>query len=115
MLLEHAWLAPLVKPAAILEADEDEEELAEGDETASVGSAGSRCSLDSDEKTVVRDKEVADWVKAAIERRRNGTMGNGAQKPALHAAPLDAMASPSHESTNCALVAPTELSETVTV
>jgi len=114
MLLQHAWLAPLVKPATILEANEDEEPAA-GDETASVGSVGSRCSLDSDERTVVMDEEVADWVKAAIERRRNGTMGKGAQKPALHTAPLNAMASPSHESTNGALPALAGTSEAVTV
>lgn len=34
------------------------------------------------------DKEVAMWVKDAMERRRSGLMGKS-DKPALHAAPLD--------------------------
>lgn len=74
MLLRHAWLAPLLKPATITEEDEDaaEEEITE--EAAAPG---------------VIDKEVAQWVVDAMERKRNGTMGNKA-KPALHAAPLDA-------------------------
>ncbi|KAF2497009.1 kinase-like protein [Lophium mytilinum] len=99
MLLQHAWLAPLVKPATIMEADEEEEELV-AEDAASLGS------VKPDEGAAVVDKEVADWVKAAIERRKNGTMGKGAQKPALHAAPLDAMASPSHESPNGAVAVP---------
>ena len=36
------------------------------------------------------DKEVADWVKAAIERKLSGKMAKS-EKPALHAAPLDAV------------------------
>lgn len=36
------------------------------------------------------DKEVADWVKAAIERKLSGKMAKS-NKPALHAAPLDAV------------------------
>jgi len=105
MLLQHVWLAPLAKPATIIEADEEEEELAAGDETVSPASAGSKGSLDSDGGSAVVDKEVADWVKAAIERRKNGTMGKGAVKPALHAAPLDAMASPPLDGKNVALAA----------
>ena len=80
MLLRHAWLAPLMKPATISEEDEEaaEEEIIE--EAATPG---------------VIDREVAQWVTAAMERKRNGTMGNKA-KPALHAAPLlvDAVPSP---------------------
>lgn len=101
MLLQHAWLAPLIKPATIMEDDEEEEDIT-GDDAASLNSAGSRGSIDSDERNVVSDKEVAEWVKAALERRRNGTLGKGrnTEKPPLHAAPLDAMSSPSRESLN---------------
>lgn len=74
MLLRHAWLAPLLKPPTISEEDEDD---AATDEAAAPG---------------IVDKEVADWVTNAIERKRNGTMGKKA-KPALHAAPLDAVSS----------------------
>jgi mitogen-activated protein kinase kinase len=38
------------------------------------------------------DKEVADWVKSAMERKRKGLMGE-AKKPALHAAPLNSVGS----------------------
>ena len=82
MLLQHAWLAPLLKPQTIVEEDEDED--------AADGASATR--TDADEPGVV-DKEVADWVKDAIERRRAGRMGKK-EKPALHAAPLDAVASP---------------------
>jgi len=44
----------------------------------------------------VVDQEVADWVKGAIEKKRRGQMKN-AEKPALHAAPLDAVQSPSQD------------------
>ena len=83
MLLQHAWLAPLLKPHTIVEEDEEE---AENGGSAENGKA------DAAEVGVV-DKEVADWVKEALERRRQGKMGKK-EKPALHAAPLDAVASP---------------------
>ncbi|KAK5297034.1 MAP kinase kinase Wis1 [Cryomyces antarcticus] len=82
MLLQHPWLAPLLKPPTITEEDEETGE-------------SSMESLEAGTPTTA-DKEVAEWVKAAIERRRNGTMGKSA-KPALHAAPLDAVASPTLE------------------
>lgn len=79
ILLQHPWLAPLLKPPAILEEDEDlvDEEVAQ--EAVAPGAF---------------DKEVAHWVSSAMERKRNGTMGKKA-KPALHAAPLNAVPSPS--------------------
>ena len=78
-LLQHPWLAPFLKPPTISEEDEDlaDEEVAH-DAVAPSSS----------------DKEVAQWVLSAMERKRNGTMGKKA-KPALHAAPLDAVPSPS--------------------
>jgi mitogen-activated protein kinase kinase len=91
MLLQHAWLAPLVKPATIAEEDEEEAEAAANGDidlpnppTPTVASSNE----------VVYDKEVADWVKETLEKKKNGTLGKGAQKPALHAAPLDAIPSP---------------------
>jgi mitogen-activated protein kinase kinase len=84
MLLNHGWLAPLSKPATISEEDEalDEDLSAldlDGNSLAGNGSSEN-----------MFDKEVSDWVLAAIEKKRNGKMGFAA-KPALHAAPLDSM------------------------
>lgn len=78
MLLRHFWLAPLLKPPTISEEDED----AIGNPEMEVISS------------VTADKEVAEWVCEAMEKRRNGKMGNKT-KPALHAVPLDAVPSPS--------------------
>ena len=36
------------------------------------------------------DEEVAEWVKNALERKKNGLMGESL-KPALHTAPLDSI------------------------
>lgn len=100
MLLQHIWLAPLVKPPTITEEDEEEAEVeAEVAAAAAVidgtDQAAHAISQGSPEPVeVVFDKEVADWVKDAIEKRKTGIVGKGAQKPALHAAPLDAMSSP---------------------
>ena len=73
MLLQHGWLAPLSKPIAIVEEDENEE-----GEGLTIETSGTE------------DKEVADWVKNALERKKNGLMGVS-EKPALHAAPLDSI------------------------
>ncbi len=82
MLLQHGWLVGLSKPTTISEEDEDAEE------------AGGQQELG---KTGTEDEEVAEWVKNALERKKNGLMGES-KKPALHAAPLDTVspaASPS--------------------
>ena len=78
-LLQHPWLAPLLKPPPISEEDEEyaNEEVAQ--EAVAPGAL---------------DKEVAQWVSSAMERKRNGTMGKKV-KPALHAAPLNAVPNPS--------------------
>lgn len=95
MLLEHAWLAPLIKPETIVEEDEDEVEAAVAAEPGTaVGDSSLPESIEA-----VHDQEVADWVKAAIERRRQGKLGK-AEKPALHAAPLDAISPPSNGGPN---------------
>jgi len=84
MLLRHAWLTPLLKPPTISE----EVEEAEG-----VSGSGQQSVPDT------TDKEVGAWVLAAMEARKNGTMGKKA-KPALHAAPLDAVNSPPPDKPN---------------
>ncbi|KAH8728192.1 kinase-like domain-containing protein [Phaeosphaeriaceae sp. PMI808] len=95
MLLQHAWLAPLAKPETITE--EDEDEVAAATEAEGGEAAGDQGLPEAVEAVV--DKEVADWVKGAIEKRRNGQLKR-AEKPALHAAPLDAVQSPSSNGTN---------------
>lgn len=45
---------------------------------------------DEQASSVTEDKEVADWVKEKLERRRLGLLGDG-DKPALHAVALDAV------------------------
>ena len=87
MLLQHAWLAPMLKPPTISE-DDEEEEAAAGTANADADARGG-----SGKGDATGDKEIAEWVASMLERRRNGTMGKKA-KPALHAAPLDAVASP---------------------
>lgn len=80
MLLQQPWLKSFSKPETITE------EAEEGDEAEEVAEAVGRMNLSSD----TSDEEVADWVKAVIEEKKQGRYGNAAQKPALHAAPLDA-------------------------
>jgi len=46
------------------------------------------CKPAPDVKSGTDDPEVAAWVRASIERRRSGLVGES-RKPALHAAPLD--------------------------
>lgn len=95
MLLQHAWLAPLAKPDTITEEDEEEVEAAH----AAVAEEAAGDQGPAEPIEAIYDKEVADWVKASIEKRRKGQM-KGAEKPALHAAPLDAVQSPSTNGTN---------------
>jgi mitogen-activated protein kinase kinase len=89
MLLQHAWLAPLTKPEAIMEEDEDE-----------AGEAASPAENTQDRFDDLRlppdvvDKEVGLWVIETLEAKRAGKLAR-ADKPALHAAPLDAVASTS--------------------
>ncbi|KAI9701038.1 MAG: hypothetical protein M1836_001707 [Candelina mexicana] len=78
MLINHPWLTPLMKPPSIQEEDEDAEVTVHATDSRAPETA---------------DKEVADWVLAALERRRSGTMGRK-EKPALHAVSLDVVSSP---------------------
>lgn len=80
MLIRHAWLSPLMKPPTISE-DEEAEKLAE---------AGAELDGDLEPLPLTADKEVADWVKRSLERKKAGKMAIS-EKPALHAAPLDAV------------------------
>ncbi|KAG9905303.1 kinase-like protein, partial [Aureobasidium melanogenum] len=98
MLLQHAWLAPLMKPDVISE-DEEAAEAEEADAAQGEGVGASESDVDAaskaqqlgdSEKWV--DREVGEWVRGQIEKKRNGTLGKKA-KPALHAAPLDATSS----------------------
>jgi mitogen-activated protein kinase kinase len=97
MLLQHAWLAPLAKPETITEEDEEEVAAAVAGEAEDGEAAGDKGTPEAIE--AVFDKEVADWVKGAIEKRRKGQMKR-VEKPALHAAPLDAVQSPPLNGTN---------------
>lgn len=90
MLLQHIWMAPLVKPSAIVE--EDEEENASPNHVNTPSPLGTPPpAIELPPNTV--DPEVAEWVIGAIERRKQGKM-NRSVKPALHAAPLDAVSTP---------------------
>lgn len=97
MLLQHAWLAPLLKPPTISEEDEEAaEEAAEaGRDIKTVdlglGTSGGIGGVPGVGEATTEDREVADWAIAAIEKRRMGGAGKKA-KPALHAAALDAVA-----------------------
>lgn len=87
MLLQHAWLAPLLKPTTI--AEEDEEAAEQGAPLEAKGNGevpvGGLPPVDGEGFV---DREVGEWVIEALERKRSGKMGAGA-RPALHAAPLD--------------------------
>jgi len=86
MLLQHAWLAPLLKPDTITEEDEEAAEAAENGEVPVDGEAG-------ESTHTFDDEEVGKWVIDALEKKKRGVLGDAA-KPALHAAPLNAAMSP---------------------
>lgn len=86
-LLQHAWLAPLVKPKTIMEEDE---------EAAEAATDGDIPPQNEDEREGFVDRELGEWVIGALDRRKRGVMGKAA-KPALHTAPLDAVGSPQVE------------------
>jgi mitogen-activated protein kinase kinase len=82
MLLRHGWVAPLLKPPTISEDEEAEKAAEAGDDVSPGGMSNGAPST--------ADKEVAAWVKDAIERKRQGKLKE-VKKPALHGAPLDAV------------------------
>lgn len=79
-LLRHAWLTPLTKPPTISE-DQEAEKLAE---------AGAELDGEMEPLPFTADKEVATWVKESLQRKKAGKLVIN-DKPALHAAPLDAV------------------------
>ncbi|KEF55409.1 STE/STE7 protein kinase [Exophiala aquamarina CBS 119918] len=80
MLLRHGWLAPLMKPPTISEDDEAQQADEAGIESVFTNGAAPDTA----------DKEVAEWVNNALERKKAGKMAVS-KKPALHEAPLDAV------------------------
>jgi len=84
-----------------MEEDEDEEEAADAPaivpvEHSPVSEGGASPDVQLPENVV--DVEVAKWVVEAIAKRKAGKLGKS-EKPALHAAPLDAVTSPIAERT----------------
>ena len=61
-------------------------EISEDEEAEAAAEAGN--ALPNEPGAETADKEVADWVQAAIERKAAGKM-KFERKPALHEAPLD--------------------------
>lgn len=99
MLLRHPWLADLGQPPTITEEEESE-------------------SIEiSTPHTGKGDREVRDWVLGAIERRKSriasGGKGPESEKPALHAAPLDAVITPKMEGKTPFIETITAMVETV--
>ncbi|EXJ93794.1 STE/STE7 protein kinase [Capronia coronata CBS 617.96] len=82
MLLRHAWLAPLMKPPTISEEDEEDGEQA--------AEAGIETAVSGESLPDTADREVAEWVKNSMEKKKAGKMAVS-KKPALHEAPLDAV------------------------
>ncbi|KAI8632733.1 kinase-like protein [Xylariaceae sp. FL1651] len=88
-LLTSEWLKDLSMPETIAE---EEEEPQENDASAEAV-AGVADHVDIS-RSSTEDPEVASWVKEILKKKANGQYGEPAGKPALHAAPLDAVSSP---------------------
>lgn len=85
-LLNAEWLKDMTKPETITEEDE---EAAENDVSAEAMSNAAD-NLDM-RKSGTEDPDVAEWVQSVMARKASGQYGEDAEKPALHAAPLDAV------------------------
>lgn len=85
MLLQHPWIASLGKIETITEEAEAEIEATDNDladataKQLNIGAEGAG------------DDEVAAWVNDVLDRKRKGLEPASAEKPALHAAPLDSV------------------------
>lgn len=90
MLLRHPWLESLMKPPTITEEEEEEEEEAEAEAALEADADAPSTSRGTDSRPETADREIAEWVRSALQRKINGTMRRS-DKPALHAAPLDAV------------------------
>lgn len=84
MLLLHPWIKSLSKPETITEEAEAESEAMDND-LADV--AAKQLSINEGSG----DAEVAQWVEEVMERKKQGLQPASAEKPALHAAPLDSV------------------------
>jgi mitogen-activated protein kinase kinase len=87
MLLAHPWIKSLSKPETINE-DAEAEDAAADDELADAAGA---LNLSGPTDGSGGDYEVAEWVNSVLERKQKGLLERTAQKPALHAAPLDSV------------------------
>ncbi|KAK4447464.1 PaMKK3 MAPK kinase encoded by the PaMKK3 protein [Podospora aff. communis PSN243] len=87
MLLAHPWIKSLSKPETIDE-DAEAEDAAADDELADAAGA---LNLSGPTDGSGGDYEVAEWVNSVLERKQKGLLEGTAQKPALHAAPLDSV------------------------
>lgn len=81
MLLRHPWLAPLMRPPT----EADAARSADASQASEVPAPHETPSF------LTEDKEVAEWVKKQLERRKAGHLQD-ATKPALHAVALDKVA-----------------------
>ena len=103
MLLQHAWLAPFDKIDTISEEDEEAAEAGGTDGSkAAIPQAEQDGALGEKEQYV--DKDVGEWVREQIRKKKEGLLGKH-RKPALHAAPLDAVPSPTLPKRNAGAVA----------
>ncbi|KAF2148452.1 kinase-like protein [Myriangium duriaei CBS 260.36] len=98
MLLQHAWLAPLEGKDMNVIAEEDEDAANAPSESPAVAAAEDELTVQvdstvDDEGHKWVDKEVGEWVREQLRKRKEGRLGKH-RKPALHAAPLDAVPSP---------------------
>jgi mitogen-activated protein kinase kinase len=82
MLLQHPWIIDLAKPETISEEAEEAEVAAENG-----------ADFELPRTVTLGDSEVKEWVIAAMDRRKAHIEQGlkGPEKPALHAAPLDAV------------------------
>lgn len=84
MLLLHPWIKSLSKPETITEEAEAESEAMDND---LADAAAKQLSINEGSG----DAEVAQWVEEVMERKKQGLQPASAEKPALHAAPLDSV------------------------
>ncbi|KAK4178286.1 PaMKK3 MAPK kinase encoded by the PaMKK3 protein [Triangularia setosa] len=88
MLLQHPWIKALGKPETITE-DAEAEDAAADDQLADA--AGAMSIATPSGHVGQGDYEVAEWVNSVLDRKKKGLLNDLGNKPALHAAPLDAV------------------------
>jgi mitogen-activated protein kinase kinase len=86
-LLNSEWLKDMTKPETITEEDEEAAE----NEASAEAISNAADNLDMRKSGSTEDPDVAEWVQGVLERKTNGQYGDDVEKPALHAAPLDAV------------------------